>query len=134
MRSCALCGSQAAADLPVTQKTPGSHKVSEPLPSSAMAGASLAAMTRSQVRKTPASVSGEPDLPASIDDSTAQENVPVSDLSEFQRRCPEAYAKGPAFEDESFVSQDTLKHGLWWAPHDVLVLPNTDALKQKNAA
>ena len=55
----------------------------------------------------------------------------MSDLSEFQRCCAEAYAKDPAFEYESFVSQYTLKHGVWWAPHDVLVLPDADALRQK---
>ena len=49
----------------------------------------------------------------------------------FQRLCVEAYAKGPAFQDVSFTHQYTLKHGLWWAPHDVLVLPDADALRQK---
>ena len=54
----------------------------------------------------------------------------MSDLSEFQRLCAEAYAKDPAFQDVSFTRQYTLKHGLWWAPHDVLVLPDADGLRQ----
>ena len=112
------------------QKSPEADKVSEPLPSSAMAGASVAAVTRSQVRPIPATVSKEP-LPACDDDSAEQEMLPVSDLSEFQRLCAEAYAKDPAFQDESFTRQYTMKHGLWWAPHDVLVLPDADGLRQK---
>jgi len=83
----------------------------------------------------------EPELPASksdsaaqesapVNDSAAQESAPVNDVSDFQQRCSAAYDKDPLFKDESYTSQYTNKHGLWWASGDRLVIPNADTLRQ----
>ena len=75
----------------------------------------------------------EPDLPASAshtdDDSSDKETVPVSDLSHFQKRCAAAYEMDPAFQDESWFSKCTNRHGLWWAPGDKLMIPGADDLR-----
>ena len=109
----------------------GDHKVSEPLPTEVMASGLCAVVTRSQVSKpAPVSSAPEPELPASKSDSAAQESAPVNDVSDFQQRCSAAYDKDPLFKDESYTSQYTNKHGLWWASGDRLVIPNADTLRQ----
>ena len=57
--------------------------------------------------------------------------VPFVPLSDFQKRCTAAYGKDPMFQDESLLRQYDHRHGLWWAPHDVLVIPDADALRQE---
>ena len=103
--------------------------------------ASVAAMTSSQVSQ-PTSVVAECDLPTSkpdIDSSdeetaprTATEaSVPFADLSHFQQLCCiAAYDKYSMFQDESLVRREDHRHGLWWATHDVLVVPDAEALRQ----
>ena len=49
----------------------------------------------------------------------------------FCRRPIDPFLSGVSLKRESFVSQYTLKRGLWWAPDDVLVLPDADALRQE---
>ena len=94
--------------------------------------ATVAATTRSQVSR-PAPVATEPDLPASAsqtdDDSSDKETAPVSDLSDFQKRCAAAYEKDPALQDESLSSRYTNRFGLWWAPGDKLAIPDADDLR-----
>ena len=106
-----------------------------------MASGLCAVVTRSQVSKpAPVSNAPEPELPASksdsaaqesapVNDSAAQDSAPVNDVSDFQQRCSAAYDKDPLFKDESYTSQYTNKHGLWWASGDRLVIPNADALR-----
>lgn len=95
--------------------------------------ATIAAMTRRQVNQ-PAPDVTETELSASASvadgDSRDEENVPVSDLSGYQKPCVAAYAKDPVFQDESLFSQYTNRHGLCWAPGDKLVISDADDLRQ----
>jgi len=111
----------------------GGYQVSEPLPTEMMASGLCAVMARSQVSK-PAPVSSAPEpeseLPAFKSDSAAQESAPVTDVSDFQQGCSAAYDKDPFFQDESHTSQNTNRHGLWWASGDKLFIANAGALRQ----
>ena len=102
----------------------GHCKVSMP---TARLEASVAAVTTSQVSQP------ESDMPASQPepdiDSSVEETAPT-DFSLFQKCCAAGYEKDADFQDESLLRQYTNRHGLWWAPGDVLVVPNADALRQ----
>ena len=103
-------------------------KVSEPLPTEVTG--SVAAVTHSKVSK-PTAVA-EPELPASEHafDSSAQASAPVAHLSDCQQRYAAAYDKDLAFQDESQLSLNTSRPGLWWSPEGRLVILDADALRQ----
>lgn len=91
--------------------------------------APAAAVTHSQVSQSAHKVTecemlssqSEPD-----DDSSAEETAPITDFSEFKRHCAVGYENDPAIQNESMLSQYTNRHGLCWAPGDVLVVPIHD--------
>ena len=106
------------------------HKFSELLTAEVLG--TVAAVTRSKASR-PAPVVTESELPMSdtgLDSQALEEPVHALDLSQFQKRCIAAYEQDPDCKDESWLSQLTARHGLWWSPDGKLAQPNADNLRQ----
>ena len=108
-------------------KSRGQLNVSQPVPHDIKVTASLAVLTRSQVRP-PVPVPDVPDVASPDAESEAAAeaapeaaleigHVPDSDLTEFQQKCIAGYAKDPYFSDELKLSHLTQLKGLWWSRH-----------------
>jgi len=125
-------------------KSRGQLKVSLPVPHDIKVTASLAVLTRSQVRPpVPVSDVASPDpaeaeseaesgaaAEAELEGATVIEHVPDSDLTEFQQKCIAGYAKDPYFSDELRLSHLTKLKDLWWSNSDKLVIPDAFDLRQ----
>ena len=113
-------------------KSRGQLKLSQAVPHDIKVTASLAVLTRSQVRpRVPVPDVASPDLAeaeseaeseaaaeAEPEAATEIEHVPDSDLTEFQHKCIAGYAKDPYFSDELKLPHLTKLQGLWWSNTD----------------
>ncbi len=112
------------------------NKVSLPVPYDIKVTASLAVLTRSQVRPpvlVPDVASpdvAEDESEAAAEAATEIEHIPDSDLTEFQQKCIAGYAKDPYFSDELKLSHLNKLKGLRWSHTDKLVIPDAFDLRQ----
>ena len=124
-------------------KSRGQLKVSLPVPQDTKVIASVAALTRSQVRHTlpvPAAVSSEAEAVAeaevheaadeAVTEANLVEHASDSDLTEFQKKCIAGYAKDTYFSDEQKLCHVTKLKGMWWSDADKLVIPDAFGLRQ----
>ena len=113
------------------------NKVSLPVAYDIKVTASLAVLTRSQVRSpVPVLDGASPDVAEADSEAeseaaaeAATEVEHISDLTEFQQKCIAGYAKDGYCSDEWKLSHLNKLKGLWWSNTDKLVIPDAFDLR-----